>query len=42
LPHGCHGTHPDLINADILAFIKGEPVGADEPKIEVRIVEPTA
>lgn len=24
LPHGCHATHPDLINADILAFIRGE------------------
>ena len=27
LPHGCHSTHPDLINADLLAFIKGEDVG---------------
>jgi non-heme chloroperoxidase len=26
LPHGCHGTHPDLINADLLAFFKGEEV----------------
>lgn len=26
LPHGCHSTHPDLINADIFAFIRGEPV----------------
>jgi len=24
LPHGCHSTHPELINADILAFIRGE------------------
>ena len=24
LPHGCMTTHPDLINADILAFISGE------------------
>jgi non-heme chloroperoxidase len=23
LPHGCHSTHPDLINAEILAFIEG-------------------
>lgn len=22
LPHGCMTTHPDLINADILAFIR--------------------
>src|SRR5207342_3306126 len=24
LPHGCHATHPELINADFLAFIRGE------------------
>ena len=29
LPHGCHATHPDLINADILGFIRGEDIGAD-------------
>jgi non-heme chloroperoxidase len=28
LPHGCHATHPDLINADLLAFFKGEAVGS--------------
>jgi non-heme chloroperoxidase len=35
LPHGCHSTHPDLINADLLAFFKGEPVGeaAEKPAI---------
>jgi non-heme chloroperoxidase len=26
LPHGSHATHPELINADFLAFIKGETV----------------
>jgi non-heme chloroperoxidase len=26
LPHGCMTTHPDLINADILAFVRGETV----------------
>jgi len=26
LPHGCMTTHPDLINADILAFLSGETV----------------
>jgi non-heme chloroperoxidase len=26
LPHGCHATHPDIINADILGFIRGEEV----------------
>ena len=29
LPHGCHATHPDLINADILGFIRGDDIGAD-------------
>jgi non-heme chloroperoxidase len=27
LPHGCMTTHPDLINADVLAFIRGDAVG---------------
>lgn len=27
LPHGCHSTHPELINADFLAFIEGREVG---------------
>ena len=27
LPHGCAQTHPDLINADLLAFIRGQDVG---------------
>ena len=37
LPHGCHATHPDLINADILNFIEGRPVEelAEEQKVEV-------
>ena len=29
LPHGCCQTHPDIVNADILAFIREEP--AKEP-----------
>jgi len=35
LPHGCHGTHPDLINADLLAFFKGEEVTttAESPSV---------
>ena len=41
LPHGCHGTHPDLINADILNFIRGEPL-PNEEKVEVQILETTA
>jgi non-heme chloroperoxidase len=32
LPHGCHSTHPDLINADILEFItSGEVKQAAQP-----------
>ena len=27
LPHGCASTHPELINADLLAFIEGREVG---------------
>jgi non-heme chloroperoxidase len=37
LPHGCHSTHPDLINADLLAFFKGEAAPAEAPAI---IAEP--
>jgi non-heme chloroperoxidase len=34
-PHGCMTTHPDQINADILAFVRGEPVaGAEAPAAE--------
>ena len=33
LPHGCHSTHPDLINADILAFIRGEELSTDDRKV---------
>ena len=29
LPHGCCQTHPDIINADLLSFIRGEEVAAD-------------
>jgi non-heme chloroperoxidase len=33
LPHGMATTHPDVINADLLAFIRGEAVeGAVEPR----------
>ncbi|WP_294120146.1 alpha/beta hydrolase [Sphingomonas sp.] len=27
LPHGCAQTHPDIVNADLLAFIEGKEVG---------------
>ncbi|WP_341632140.1 alpha/beta fold hydrolase [Sphingomonas agri] len=36
LPHGCCQTHPDLINADLLAFIRGEPVGEDRATTTAR------
>ena len=36
LPHGCHATHPELINADLLAFAKGEAVA---PHADAIIVE---
>jgi non-heme chloroperoxidase len=35
LPHGCHATHPELINADILGFIRGETVAAPADAIMV-------
>jgi non-heme chloroperoxidase len=38
LPHGCCQTHPDIVNADVLAFIREEAPAPDE-KIEVRIVD---
>ena len=39
LPHGCAQTHPDLINADLLAFFKGEAV-ATSPGEPAIIIEP--
>jgi non-heme chloroperoxidase len=38
LPHGCCQTHPDIVNADVLAFIR-EEAPPQEDKIEVRIVD---
>jgi non-heme chloroperoxidase len=42
LPHGCCQTHPELINADVLAFIRGEaqPQAEREP-VEIHIAEPS-
>ena len=42
LPHGCHATHPDLINADILNFIRGEEVGVRREEAPALIAEPMA
>jgi len=40
LPHGCHSTHPELINADILGFIRGEQVGQKAEAPPAIIAEP--
>jgi non-heme chloroperoxidase len=37
LPHGCMTTHPEIINNDILAFVRGDPLPTGEQKI---VVEP--
>src|SRR3546814_714190 len=34
LPHGLCQTHPDIVNTDILAFIRGESLKADRLEIE--------
>ena len=39
-PHGCMTTHPDEINADILAFIRGERVGVPGHEAPAIIAEP--
>ncbi|HET9397612.1 MAG TPA: alpha/beta hydrolase [Sphingomicrobium sp.] len=41
LPHGCAQTHPDIVNADILAFIRGEEPVAEPEKVEVHLEAPT-
>ena len=40
LPHGCMTTHPDLINADVLAFIRGEKVGVPAEAAPAIVAEP--
>ena len=40
LPHGCMTTHPDLINADVLAFIRGERVGEPAEAAPALVAEP--
>ena len=39
-PHGMATTHPDDINADILAFIRGERVGEPAAEAPALVVEP--
>ena len=40
LPHGCHATHPELINADILAFARSENVEARSESAPFQTAEP--
>ena len=39
LPHGCCQTHPDLINADLLAFARGEEVGVRREEAPALVAE---
>ena len=41
-PHGCMTTHPDEINADILAFLRGEQVGQPGAEAPALVAEPLA
>jgi len=41
LPHGCAQTHPDIVNADLLAFIRGEELPQDLPTVDVHLEEPS-
>jgi non-heme chloroperoxidase len=40
LPHGMCTTHPDIINADLLAFIRGET--SDEEKLVIHLADEPA
>ena len=40
LPHGCMTTHPDEINQDILAFLRGEQVGVTGDEAPALVAEP--
>ena len=39
-PHGCMTTHPDEINADIVAFLNGEDVGVSAEASPALVAEP--
>ena len=41
LPHGCAQTHPDIVNADLLAFFRGVEATATGEKIDVHLEAPT-
>lgn len=40
LPHGCAQTHPEIVNADLLAFFRGEQT-SDAEKVEIHLEAPT-
>jgi non-heme chloroperoxidase len=40
-PHGMATTHADIINRDILAFIRGEELAEKAPTVDVHLDEPT-
>ena len=40
-PHGMATTHADIINRDILAFIRGDEDAVDEIKVDVHLDAPT-
>ena len=41
LPHGCAQTHPDIVNADLLAFFRSGDISAEGPKVDVHLEVPT-
>ena len=41
LPHGCAQTHPEIVNADLLAFFRDEEVPTEEDTIDVHLEAPT-
>ncbi|MDP9422249.1 MAG: alpha/beta hydrolase [Pseudomonadota bacterium] len=40
-PHGMATTHADIINRDILAFIRGGEIAEEGPKVDVHLEAPT-
>jgi len=41
LPHGMATTHADVINRDILAFIRGEEIAENQATVDVHLEAPT-
>ena len=40
LPHGCAQTHTEIVNADILAFVRDEELPGEGPKVDVHLDVP--